>query len=71
MSSGAERGDKAQKDLDNTKLIAPFDGTVAALNIQVGDLARGHGDIVDRGVVLNTPDRVMLNLTISETDYGS
>lgn len=69
--------DKAQKDVDDTKLTAPFDGTVAALNLQVGDLAgsssgSGTGGSSSSGaIVLNTPDNVIINLTISETDFGS
>jgi HlyD family secretion protein len=69
--------DKAQKDLDNTKLTAPFDGTVAALNLQVGDLSGsssgtgGGSSSSSAAIVLNTPDRVVVNLTISETDFAS
>jgi HlyD family secretion protein len=71
VSQGQNAVDTAQKNLDNTKLIAPFDGTVAALNNQVGDLAGTGTSSTTAAVVLNTPDRVILNLTISETDYGS
>jgi HlyD family secretion protein len=70
--------DKAQKDLDNTRLTAPFDGTVAALNLQVGDLSGSSSGSGGSGsssssaaIVLNTPDRVVVNLTISETDFAS
>ena len=68
--------DNAQKTVDDTQLTAPFDGTVAALNVQVGDIAgSGSGSSGSSGtgttaaIVLNTPDLVVLNLTVSETDY--
>ena len=48
-----------------------LDGTVAALNNQVGDLAGSGTSSTTAAIVLNTPDQVILNLTISETDYGS
>jgi len=71
VSQAQNTVDTAQKNLDNTKLIAPFDGTVAALNNQAGDLAGTGTSATTAAIVLNTPDRVVLNLTISETDYGS
>lgn len=63
----------AQKGVADTKLVAPFDDTVAALNIQVGDLT-GAGSAAGSAtpaIVLNTPNRLVLNLTIAETDYPS
>ena len=63
--------DAAQKNLDNTKLIAPFDGTVAAMNNQAGDLAGSGTSSTTAAVVLNTPDNVILNMSIGETDYAS
>jgi HlyD family secretion protein len=67
--------DNAQKTVDETKLTAPFDGTVAALNIQVGDTAGAGGtsgsSSSSAAIVLNTPSQLVLNLTIAETDYPS
>ena len=63
----------AQKTLDDTKLTAPFDGTIAALNTQVGDTA-GLGSSASSSsadIVMNTPNQLVLNLTIAETDYPS
>ncbi len=71
VSQAQNSVDTAQKNLDNTKLVAPFDGTVAALNNQPGDLAGTGTSSTTAAVVLNTPDNVVLNLTISETDYAS
>ncbi len=68
----------AQKVVDDTKLTAPFDGTVAALNTQVGDISTTGGgasssstSTSNAAIVLNTPNRLVLNLTIAETDYPS
>ncbi|MDE3096577.1 MAG: biotin/lipoyl-binding protein [Chloroflexota bacterium] len=62
----------AQKGVADTKLVAPFDGTVAALNIQVGDLTGASSASGSApAIVLNTPNRLVLNLTIAETDYPS
>ncbi len=64
----------AQKVVDDTKLTAPFDGTVAALNTQVGDIASaggGSSTASSAAIVLNTPNRLTLALTIAETDYPS
>lgn len=65
--------DNAQKSLDDTKLTAPFDGTVAALNVQVGDTAGGGsgstGSSSTAAIVLNTPNALVLNLSIAESDY--
>jgi len=60
---------QAQKSLDGTKLTAPYDGTVAALNIAVGDMAGASSTTAP--IVLNTPNAVRLNLTITESDLPS
>ena len=60
---------QAQKNLDGTKLVAPYDGTVAALNIAVGDMAAGTSTTAP--IVLNTPNAVRLNLTVTESDLPS
>ncbi len=60
---------RAQENLDEAKLIAPFDGTVAELNIEVGEVVAGAGG--DTAVVLNTPNAVRLELTITESDLPS
>jgi HlyD family secretion protein len=57
---------KARKDLDKARIIAPFDGTVAELNIAVGDLVAASS--ATSAIVLSTPDTVYLNLTITESD---
>jgi multidrug efflux pump subunit AcrA (membrane-fusion protein) len=59
----------AQKNLDGAKLIAPYDGTVAALNIAVGDMAGASSTTAP--IILNTPNAVHLNLTVTESDLPS
>ncbi len=58
--------ERAQKNLEKAKLTAPFDGTVEEVNIQAGDAVGGTG--ATAAIVLNTPDAVRLDLTVSESD---
>ena len=60
---------QAQKNLDGAKLIAPYDGTVAALNVAVGDTAGASSTTAP--IILNTPNAVRLNLTVTESDLPS
>lgn len=61
--------DQAERELDDAKLIAPFDGTVAELNISVGDtVGAGGSTSATVAIVLNTPDAIVIDLTISESD---
>ncbi len=55
---------RAQNGLEDALLIAPFDGTVAALNIEVGQ-ATGPNQTT---IILNTPDAVRFDITITESD---
>ncbi len=66
---------EATKNLQNAQIIAPFDGTVAALNISVGDTVGGGGSSSSSAssssssaIVLNTPNALVLNVSIGETD---
>ena len=65
--------DKANADLDKTRLLAPFEGTVAALAIQPGDLAMtpsaSSGSSSTAAITLNTPKALRLDLTVGESDY--
>jgi RND family efflux transporter MFP subunit len=60
--------ENAGEDLEKAQLTAPFDGTVAELNIQVGDEVGGSG--ADAAIVLSTPDAIYLSLTITESDIS-
>jgi HlyD family secretion protein len=64
-----EAVEEAQQNLEDAQLTAPFDGTVAELNITVGDEVGGGA--ADAAIVLSTPDAVYLSLTITESDVTS
>ncbi len=60
---------QAEKDLEEAQLIAPFDGTVAELNVTVGDtVGAGGSSSATVAIVLNTPNAIILNVSISESD---
>jgi HlyD family secretion protein len=61
--------EQAQKNLDKAQVIAPFDGTVAELNIELGEEVSTGGQ--QAAIVLNTPDALRLDLTITESDRPS
>jgi HlyD family secretion protein len=65
--------EEAKNDLEKAKIIAPFDGTVSALNITVGDTvgsasASSSASSSSAAIVLNTPNALVLNLSIGESD---
>lgn len=59
----------AQIRLKNAQIIAPFDGTVAAVNIAEGEFTSTATQ--EPAIVLLTPDRVELQMDVGETDYAS
>jgi HlyD family secretion protein len=66
----AERSvEQAQKNLEEAKITAPFDGTVATLNIELGQEVSAGGQ--EAAIVLNTPDALRLRLTVTESDRPS
>ena len=58
--------EQARKNLDKAQIIATFDGTVAALTIEVGEEVSAGG--ADAAITLNTPNALRLDMTISESD---
>ncbi len=50
----------------NAQIISPFDGTVAAVNLNLGEFT---GASAEPPIVLLTPDAVVLSMSIGETDY--
>jgi HlyD family secretion protein len=63
---------EAQEDLGKAQLVAPFDGTVAAVNIAVGETAgSGTSSSSSAAIILNTPNALVLNLSIGESDLPS
>ena len=59
--------DAAQIRLKDSQIIAPFDGTVAAVNVTAGEFF-GPAN-ADPAIILLTPDRMEVQMDISETDY--
>ena len=57
--------ERARDNLESAKIIASFDGTVASLDIEVGQEVSGAGGAA---IVLHTPDALGLDLTVSESD---
>jgi multidrug efflux pump subunit AcrA (membrane-fusion protein) len=57
--------ERARDNLESVKIIASFDGTVASLDIEVGQEVSGAGAAA---IVLHTPDALGLDLTVSESD---
>jgi HlyD family secretion protein len=59
--------EQARENLEDAKLIAPFDGTVAAINISEGDLVTS----ATPAITLLTPEALEVELTLGETDLPS
>ena len=59
--------------LENAQIIAPFAGTVGAVNIKPGEFFGGGISAAGEGgggaIVLLTPDRITLTMSVGETDY--
>jgi len=66
VRQAGEAVEKARQNLEKAQLIAPFDGTVAALNVEVGDEVGAGG--AEAAIVLNTPNALRLQLTFTESD---
>jgi HlyD family secretion protein len=58
---------QARENLEDAKLIAPFDGTIAAINIDPGDLVTS----AIPAITLLTPNALEVELTLGETDLPS
>jgi HlyD family secretion protein len=59
--------DQAQRALDEATLKAPYDGTVASIDIQVGDLVSSQLP----AITLLTPGALKVHLAVGETDFPS
>ncbi len=72
--------DQAKRNIEKGKLIAPFDGAVAAVNYNVGDTVGGSGGSTSNtgvsvsasgaGVVLADPSTLQVRVTLSEVDVA-
>jgi len=56
--------EQGRQNLEDAALVAPFDGTVAAIAINVGDLVTS----ATPAITLLTPDALEVELTLGETD---
>ena len=59
--------EQARQNLEDATLVAPFDGTVAAIAINVGDLVTS----AIPAITLLTPNALEVELTLGETDLPS
>lgn len=59
----------AQIRLRDSQIISPFDGVVGAINAKVGEFVSQAA--TQAPIVLLTPDRLVLNMDVSETDYAN
>jgi len=59
--------EQARQNLEDATLVAPFDGTVAAIAISVGDLVTS----AIPAITLLTPNALEVELTLGETDLPS
>ena len=66
LRQAQEAVEKAREDLGKAQITAPFAGTVAALNVEVGDDVGGSS--AEAAIVLNTPSALRLQLTFTESD---
>jgi HlyD family secretion protein len=59
----------SQIRLKDTQIVAPFDGTVAVVNITPGEFVGPAA--TEPAIVLLTPNAMLLEMDIGETDYAS
>ncbi len=67
VRSAALTVEAAQIRLKNAQIVAPFDGTVAAVNVKQGEFFGGASS--SAAIVLLTPDALTLKMNVGETDY--
>ena len=60
---------RTQDDLEAATIVAPFDGVVDAVNVEVGDAVGGSGGgAAAADFVITDPTRMLIDLTVPETD---
>ena len=63
--------DRAQDSLDNTVIVAPMDGVITMLNVEVGEVVTGSG--YNPGTVIMTIadlSRMIMNAEVAESDIA-
>ncbi len=68
IDSAQVQVDQAQRNLDEAKIIAPFDGTVAAVNYVVGQLAPSGSGSTTPAITLVNMSNLQTQITVSEVD---
>jgi HlyD family secretion protein len=63
--------DEAQRELENTVLVAPFDGLVASENLTVGALPSSDEDSTTGAITLIDLSKYTVDLSVDETDINS
>lgn len=58
--------DQARKNLDQAKIVAPFDGTISAVNYVVGQLSPASGTVIS----LTNLDNLQVQVSLSEVDIA-
>lgn len=66
LQSAQANFEAAKRNLDNAKIIAPFDGTIAAVNVVVGQIPASGTN----AIVLANLDNLQLQLALSEVDIA-
>ncbi len=61
--------DAANIRLQDAEIIAPFDGVVGAINAKIGEFVSQAA--TEPPIVLLTPDRLVLEMDVGETDYAN
>ncbi len=60
----------AEIRLKNSRIVAPFAGTIGDVNIKPGEFFSAAGVAEEGGaIILLTPDRLTLTMSVGETDY--
>jgi RND family efflux transporter MFP subunit len=62
----------AQLNLDRARLVAPFDGIITAVNINVGDNANASTTTTSatNAIAMYDPSRLQISVTVSEVDIA-
>ena len=66
LQSATANFETAKRNLDNAKIIAPFDGTVATVNVVAGQIPSSNTN----AIVLSNLDNLQLQLALSEVDIA-
>jgi len=66
LQSAQANFETAKRNLDSAKIVAPFDGTIAAVNLVAGQIPASGTN----AIVLSNLDKLQLQLALSEVDIA-